>query len=41
MLGIYEAGERGSVKGPIEIEQSLSHRNIRLIQINLMIKYIM
>ncbi len=26
MLGIYEAGERGSVKGPIKIEQSSSRR---------------
>jgi hypothetical protein len=31
MLGIYEAGERGSVKGPIKIEQSSSHKNIGLI----------
>jgi hypothetical protein len=38
MLGIYEIGERGSVKGPLEIEQSSSRRNIRSIQINLMIK---
>jgi hypothetical protein len=38
MLGIYEAGERGSVKGSIEIEQFSSHRNIGLIRINLMIK---
>jgi hypothetical protein len=38
MLGIYEAGERGSVKGPIEIEQSSSCENIRSIRINLMIK---
>jgi hypothetical protein len=38
MLGIYEAGERGSVKGPIEIEQSSSRKNIGLILINLMIK---
>jgi hypothetical protein len=38
MLGIYEAGERGSVKGLIEIEQSSSRKNIRSIRINLMIK---
>jgi hypothetical protein len=38
MLGIYEAGERGSMKGPIEIKQSSSYRNIGLIRINLMIK---
>jgi hypothetical protein len=38
MLGIYEASEKGSVKGPIEIEQSSSRKNIRSIQINLMIK---
>jgi hypothetical protein len=38
MLGIYEAGERGSMKNPIEIEQSSSHRNIGLIRINLIIK---
>jgi hypothetical protein len=38
MLGIYEADERGLVKGPIEIEKSSSHRNIGLIRINLMIK---
>jgi hypothetical protein len=38
MLGIYEAGERGSIIGPIEIEQSSNHMNIGLIQINLMIK---
>jgi hypothetical protein len=41
MFGIYEVGERGSMKGPIELEQSSSHMNIRLIQINLMIKQIM
>jgi hypothetical protein len=38
MFGIYEAGERGSMKGPIEIEQSLIHMNIGLIRINLIIK---
>jgi len=38
MLGIYEAGERGSVKGPIEIEQFSGRRNIGLIRINLIIK---
>jgi hypothetical protein len=38
MLGIYEVGERGSMKGLIEIEQSSSRLNIGLIQINLMIK---
>jgi hypothetical protein len=31
MFGIYEAGERGSMKSPIEIEHSSSHVNIRLI----------
>jgi hypothetical protein len=39
MLGIYEASERGLVKGLIEIEQSSSRRNVELIRINLMIKY--
>jgi hypothetical protein len=38
MLGIYEAGERGSMKGLIEIEQSSSLMSIKLIRINLMIK---
>jgi hypothetical protein len=38
MFGIYEASERGSMKGPIEIEQSSSHVNKRLIQDNLTIK---
>jgi hypothetical protein len=38
MFGIYEASERGSMKGPIKIEQSSSPMNIGLIQINLMIK---
>jgi hypothetical protein len=38
MLEIYEAGERGSMKGPIEIEQSSNRMNIGLIRINLMIK---
>jgi hypothetical protein len=38
MLGIYEAGERGSMKGPIEIKQSLSHVNKTLIRNNLTIK---
>jgi len=41
MFGMYEANERGLVKGPIEIEQSSNRRNIGLIRINLMIKYIM
>jgi hypothetical protein len=31
MLGIYEVGERGSMKVPIEIEQSSSLMNIGLI----------
>jgi hypothetical protein len=38
MLGVYEAHERGSMKGPIEIEQYLSLISIRLIQNNLTIK---
>jgi hypothetical protein len=38
MLRIYEVGERGLVKGPIEIEQSSSRKNIRSIRIKLMIK---
>jgi hypothetical protein len=38
MFGIYEVGERGSMKGPIEIEQFSSHVNKRLIQDNLTIK---
>jgi hypothetical protein len=38
MFGIYEAGERGSMKGPIEIEQSSNHVNKRLIRDNLTIK---
>jgi hypothetical protein len=38
MLGIYEVGERGSVKSLIEIEQSSSRKSIGLIRINLMIK---
>jgi hypothetical protein len=38
MLGIYEAGEGGSMKGPIEIEQSSSRMSIGLIRISLMIK---
>jgi hypothetical protein len=38
MLGIYEIGERGSMKGPIEIEQYSNLISIRLIQNNLMIK---
>jgi hypothetical protein len=38
MLGIYEACERGTMKGPIEIEQSSSLISIQLIQNNLMIK---
>jgi hypothetical protein len=31
MFGIYEANERASMKGPIEIEQSSSLISIRLI----------
>jgi hypothetical protein len=31
MLGVYEVGERGSVKGAIKIEQSSSHKNLGLI----------
>jgi hypothetical protein len=31
MLGIYEASERGLVKGLIEIEQSSSRKNVGLI----------
>jgi hypothetical protein len=38
LFGIYEAGERGSMKGPIEIEQSSSQVNKKLIQNNLTIK---
>ncbi len=38
MLGIYEAGDRGLVKGLIEIEQSSRRKNLGLIRINLMIK---
>jgi hypothetical protein len=38
MLGIYEVGERRSMKSPIEIEQSSSRMSIGLFQINLMIK---
>jgi hypothetical protein len=38
MLGIYEIGGRGLMKGPIEIEQSSSLINIQLIQNNLTIK---
>jgi hypothetical protein len=38
MFGIYEAGERGSMKGPIKIEQFSSHVNKRLIRNNLTIK---
>jgi hypothetical protein len=38
MLEIYEASERGLVKGPIEMEQSSSRRDIGLILINLIIK---
>jgi hypothetical protein len=37
MFGIYEACERGSMKGPIEIEQSSSLINIQLIRNNLTI----
>jgi hypothetical protein len=38
MFEIYEAGEKGSMKGPIEIEQSFSHVNKKLIRDNLTIK---
>jgi hypothetical protein len=38
MLEIHEAIERVLMKGPIEIEQSSSHMNIRSIQVNLTIK---
>jgi hypothetical protein len=38
MLGIYEIGERGLMKGLIELKQSSSHISIGLIRINLMIK---
>jgi hypothetical protein len=38
MLGIYEIGERGSMKSPIKIEQFSSLINIQLIQNNLTIK---
>jgi hypothetical protein len=38
MFGIYEAGERGLMKGLIEIKQSSSHVNKKLIQDNLTIK---
>jgi hypothetical protein len=31
MLGIYEVGEKGSMKGAINIEQSSSHKNLGLI----------
>jgi hypothetical protein len=37
MFEIHEAGEGVSMKGPIEIEQSLSLVNIRLIRNNLTI----
>jgi hypothetical protein len=38
MFEIHEVIEGVLMKGPIEIEQSSSHMNIRLIQNNLMIK---
>jgi hypothetical protein len=38
MFGIYEAGEKASMKGPIKIEESSSHVNIRFIRNNLTIK---
>jgi hypothetical protein len=38
MLGIYEASEKGSMKGPIEIKQSSSLRSLWLIQNNLTTK---
>jgi hypothetical protein len=38
MFEIHEAVEGVLMKGPIEIEQSSSHMNIRLILNNLMIK---
>jgi hypothetical protein len=38
MFEIHEAIERVLMKGPIEIEQSSSHMNIRLIRDNLTIK---
>jgi hypothetical protein len=31
MFGIYETGERGLMKGPMEIEQSSSRMDIGLI----------
>jgi hypothetical protein len=37
MFRFYEAGERGSMKGPIEIEQSSSLISKQLIQNNLTI----
>jgi hypothetical protein len=38
MFGIYEISERVTMKGLIEIEQSSSRVNIRLIRDNLTIK---
>jgi len=38
MLEILEAIKGMLMKGPIEIKQSLSHMNIKLIRNNLMIK---
>jgi hypothetical protein len=38
MLGTYEASEKESMKGPIEIEQSSNLISILLIQNNLTIK---
>jgi hypothetical protein len=38
MFGIYEVGERGSMKSPEEIEPSSNCMNIGLIRINLMVK---
>jgi hypothetical protein len=40
MFEIHDTIEGVLMKGPIEIEQSSSHMNIRLIQINLTIKHI-
>jgi hypothetical protein len=37
MLGIYETGGKGSMKGPIEIKQSSNLIGIQLIQKNLTI----
>jgi hypothetical protein len=40
MFEIHEVVERVLMKGPIKIDQSSSHINIKLIQDNLMINYI-